>query len=82
MGVLAYSSVILITFVCHRLAAARAHSGENNAPCCFLRPSCRFATLLREGFRVPLRRLVQMIKKKKENSDEFSFFVKLLLKQK
>ena len=26
------------------LAAARSHSGENNAPCCFLRPSCRYAT--------------------------------------
>ena len=26
------------------LAAARSHSGKNNTPCCFLRPSCRFAT--------------------------------------
>ena len=28
-----------------RLAAARSHSGKNNTLCCFLRPSCRFATL-------------------------------------
>ena len=26
------------------LASARSHSGENNALCCFLTPSCRFAT--------------------------------------
>ena len=31
-----------------RLAAARSRSGENNALCCFLTPSRRFATSARE----------------------------------
>ena len=31
---------------CHLLVATRSRSGENNAPCCFLIPSRRYATSL------------------------------------
>ena len=34
----------------HLLVATRSRSGENNAPCCFLIPSRRYATSEREAY--------------------------------